>query len=890
MSEVRPRAIVHRGRLAACGVLLERSLLGEAEARRRALAAWEPGLRVLEIEGGLVLRFARPRLLDATLAAGHLLVERAGLLLAAPLTPAELAALGAPPGSVVAVRAGRAVALATGAEPDLAAWLGLDPAMVPVHPLGSPPPAPAPAPAPPEVDLRRALAIAPAAPQAARTVKALRDAARRQPESGPGAVRQTLGSALRRAFGWLREEASLLAMIGRPSGAAAARATTVRALAPPGFLTRALRRFAERLAILTRLSRLAGLRQGLYFDRLLRMFERGDIEEALRHAIPLRGEGGLDELLALGVPRARASLAISAGPAAGGGTIGVGGALYSEMQRLYRRAFEQLAARERIDEAAFVLAELLRADLEAVSFLERHGKLVLAAEMAEARALPAGLVVRQWFLARDVERAVRSARARRAFADAVERLERSGKREEGAALRVLWAEDLAEAGDLEAAVRVVWPVESARRVAAAWIERAVLAGGPTGHALLPRWLELAPDRFHEARDRVLVACANETGDGPDLRAALARGLSCAPRSPNLQILARLALRGVLRDRAAGQARLVDVVRLTALAADGALDADLPVPSSARVPRGVIMLELRSDDAGTRPVLDAAALPGGRILVALGEAGAILLTRDGRSVARFDVPAHRLVVSDLGTRALALAPRGEAIRVSRLDLETGTARPLRDLSIRTFARSYDGATWAVATDDAVLVLDTLRDDLRTLWNVSALPGAALALERNAAGLSFVTFKGPGVSEGWFYEGLTLRCRAPLAPARQGEKLLALGAFSQGRWFSVVCPDGEANPVLRSALESVQGAHPLPGAESVLDLVGGDAAIAATRTANGVEVVALEPASLRVRALVTLAGARSATVRAVGERVTLADDRGRIVALDLDAGRVIHDLRM
>src|SRR5690606_27242115 len=99
----------------------------------------------------------------------------------------------------------------------------------------------------------------------------------------------------------------------------------------------------------------------------------------------------------------------------------------------------------------FVLAELLMANEEAVSFLERHGRFGLAAELAEARKLAPGLVVRQWLLAGDRERAVRLAIRHGAFADAIARLERD-HRALALQLRALWADRLATAGDFVGAV------------------------------------------------------------------------------------------------------------------------------------------------------------------------------------------------------------------------------------------------------------------------------------------------------------------------------------------------------------------------------------------------------------------------------------------------------
>src|SRR5262249_37302057 len=158
-------------------------------------------------------------------------------------------------------------------------------------------------------------------------------------------------------------------------------------------------------------------------------------------AIPLGGGEGARP--ALGVPKPREDLSIPLGPRSEGSAIGVGGELMNELRALYRRTFERPARAGQIERAAFVLAELLGANEEAVAFLEKHGRLRLAAELAESRELAPGLVVRQWFVAGDVERALTVARRTGAFADALLRLRhRDPDRANSFALH--WADGLAD--------------------------------------------------------------------------------------------------------------------------------------------------------------------------------------------------------------------------------------------------------------------------------------------------------------------------------------------------------------------------------------------------------------------------------------------------------------
>lgn len=890
MSAVRPRCLVHRGLLPAAGVLLGAPPGRTSEARSRALALWTLGVRVHAVDGGLLIRFPRPTPLDAAAAPGHLLVEDAGALLAAPLSPAERSAIAPPPGAIVAVRGGRAVVLVPGPELDPAGWLDLSPGLVEVEPLGAPPPPPVALAPAREPELRTALGVAAQAPEAAKVVERLRAAGARPrgdgDPSGSAGIAVLLGGirgVLARARGALR------ARLGRWSsgGATSGRALAARAsggAGGPGLVRRAL----VRLAFALRVARLAGLRQGAYLGRVHRMFERGDLDEALRHAVPL-GRDPASGLPVFGTPRRRDALTIAA-PAPPGGSLLVSGPdLFGELQRLYRDAHHLLARQGRIDEAAFVLAELLRADEEAVSFLERHGRLRLAAEVAESRGLPVGLVVRQWFLAGEVDRAVALARAGGAFADAVDRLERSGRRRESEALRLTWAEDLAAAGDLEAAVGVARGVEVARALVLAWIHRAVAAGGASGDALLATWLDLDPGRFEEIRARVLDAAADSSEDGPPRRAAAARGLLGAATSPASRALARPVLRGLLRDAAAGDGPAVAVARLVSLAADGALDADLPPVERLRTATGPPALRIGADDRGARPVLDAAVLPGGRVLAALGEAGAALLARDGRVVARLDAPAHRLVVSDAGTRALAIAPRGEAVRVTALDLRARTARPLRDLHLGGFAPSFDGAAWVVAAGREILILDTLRDDLRTIWRVDGLPGPAGALHRDARSIRFITALETSAVETWRYElpGPVLRERGRREVGTPGETLAGLG-LAGDHWFAVLRQ--EAGASIRPAWGASTPAHGVPGSWELLEVAGGAAFAAAFATDQGVEVVAVPPAPLTPPATISLGGASAARIRLDGTRLTACDALGRIAGIDLGTGRVTHVLRV
>jgi serine/threonine protein phosphatase PrpC len=306
---------------------------------------------------------------------------------------------------------------------------------------------------------------------------------------------------------------------------------------------------------------------------MLEMFETGDLEGALRHAIPLSADvaAGLSPP-ALLTPRPRTDLSIVPHRARATSSLGLADDLFSVLGRTYRRAFERLVAQGDIEKAAFVLAELLQASEEAVSFLERHGKWTLAAEIAEARELAPGLVIRQWFLAGERDRAVQIARRSGAFADAIQRLEGTHK-EHARALRLLWASSLAEAGAFPAAIDAVWPVEAARGLAAAWLDRAIAVGGETGARMRVRKLRLLPGSFGEVRDEVRALLADDGDDGRRLALATANELLQGETSAGVRRVAGVVARALLGDVGDGEAARLGR-RLLDVAGDGVLRADV----------------------------------------------------------------------------------------------------------------------------------------------------------------------------------------------------------------------------------------------------------------------------------------------------------------------------
>ena len=62
------------------------------------------------------------------------------------------------------------------------------------------------------------------------------------------------------------------------------------------------------------------------------------------------------------------------------------------------------------------------------------------------------------------------------------------------------------------------------------------------------------------------------------------------------------------------------------------------------------------------------------------------------------------------------------------------------------------------------------------------------------------------------------------------------------------------------------------------------------ASGITCRLLDRAHWKVRALLTLGGASKLSARFHAQSLTLADDRGRLIAIDLATGEILRSLRV
>ena len=874
----------------------------ERVARERVVAAWEPGCEVYRLEpAGFALIWAEARRMDARYAPGALIVTHGGGYSAVP------AKRGDPPpiaGALLIARAGELIdiPLEPSRRMDPSSWVEigsfelLAPSAAAIDSRSGLAP-------PPSVrDVRQVLEDVPAPDP---SLRAFQDAV--------AGRRQNAGRRLpwhHRLARWLESVSS--GTLRLATGAQAPPRARKRAAGSRGSDTSTRRRRGPQDLLASwlrdsQIGRALGRRQAAYISRVLRMLDEGNVAEALRHAIPLGGDDAPWRGFSFGLPPPRGNLEIARNRAARGSLFAGGLAIFELLRTRYRALADRLIQEGRIDEAAFVLAELLDAVEEAVSLLERHGKLREAAEIAEGRKLPAALVVRQWFIAGDGDRAVAVARRTGAFSGAVARLHETHPHKADE-LRVVWADVLASSGEYAAAVEAIWPVEAARPLALSWIRLAIDLGGGVGARMLVRRALLEPGSVDEVTTAAGALLRSDTAEDLPARSALFRALlaehdSGVDMPPQFGPLARAAVRATIRDVGLGWTSTSprDYKRLARMAGEDLLLADMPSVVRKRRRARETDIGYAAHDTGSGSPTEFIRLASGRTLLAEGESGVRLLSRSGRVIKRFEVPADHLVIADNGTRALALAKRDTRWRVSYLQIDRLTSRDLGDLALDVWADSFDGAEWIVAEGTNLLAIDTLAAEPRASWQMSGLASEAIvSLARNEESL-WVVVRG-GALERWRYAlpDLLLRAREPLPAA--SDLAPAAGNVEDASASAAISVSAEGDLLYRvaggDARKRKPFTRPASGKRITVCLTGSEARFSGDR--DHIAVAEIDPTGASVtlyrrpgfdRVLtISLEGARSVVPRLFAGHLSICDDLGRALAFDLATLERVCDLRL
>ena len=754
------------------------------------LEYWQPGARAYRFADGDVLQFARPESVLCETLVGWPLVRQGRGLSSALLDPQELRALPAADlwlvrgSQVQALQLRDAQLLAPGQWLDISACTLLDtfdchaPVLEPVPPLRV-------------TDVREILggALGPVSPEREGVMQALIERQRHAPKSPPAkatapgnsewgsrepaafpALKLGATLALVTAVLWMANQGQHAPLTPMPTLSsdqvfAVVGVTLVGGLFLTGFLwglNRALRRgrtpvagtptapvapgiaarseprqhkpaawrrWLTRLTLHSRLSTLYGKRQAAYVRRMLEMFEDGNFEEALRHAIPLNGEQSGDEQ-SFGTPQRRQDLALDRQNGASRSMFFEEG-MTEHLRQVYRQSYERLDRAGRIEEAVFILAELLKERQQALDYLEKHARYQQAADLALAWDMPPGVIVRLLCLAENWQRALLVARRDDAFGDAVLMLQAKSP-ETADRLRLEWAEALIAKGLWLQAVDVIWSLPAERPRAAQWLLNAEAAGGRLAIGALVKRAILLPDTL-EAYGEWVEDVRDDPARGSE-RAALAEALlEHKAQSSALAWLAGATVHAILADQFSGHGRLNfnQLQALVKMSRDKLLQADLPGqalkrPAVVSLDRVGSTLEWSAPAAGNRPILDAVPLHDERYLLGLGEAGALVVDAQGKTLFHFAVPAQQIVIGRSRQVALALTRRDRLWRISKLDLVSRTATDLGVLALDVFAKVFDGTAWTVGRDRELRVVDVDRG-FETLWHVGDLPARVHALE-------------------------------------------------------------------------------------------------------------------------------------------------------------------
>jgi len=805
-------------------------LIGEQEARRRILAHWQIGATLHHAGGGYLLTLASARFADCATLDGLALCRSGRVLSSAPLAADEQSAI--PAGGCCLVRGAHALPCSLGESEriDPASWIDTS-AIVIRQPLAIPVSKVSVAlDAPEEAKSLREILDDVIPPPSAQRAQFLRERAAATNKSGLGASAQAGLAVMAGAGVAAAAGAGLLAMLLRRAlggngagnangnGSGSGGGGSAKAGPDPKW-KQMLYGAATRLAQMTNLSKALGWRQAAYLRKMVDMFERGDIDEALRHAIPIDGKS--DSMRqALGAPTRRSSLDISA-PGGTTPAIALGPDVNNYLRQTYRKLFERLEREGRIDEATFVLAELLQAPVEAVDYLERSKRFKQAAQLADKLQLAPEVALRLWFLAGDSVRAVRIARLTGAFADAVRKLELA-QHELAAPLRMEWGAWLAARGDFAEAADAIWPLAGQRQQALAWLLEAERNGDEPGARALVRKLALMPEALADSAALIGSLLAAPEADGVRVRMALCRELAALPvQSVATRRLAAELLRHVIAERSAG-ANQIDrngVNRLMRIADAGVLESDLPPIAYAASAATQTMSSLGTPlkiEGGERALLqihDARRLPSGHYLLALGESGVLRVTAQGKHVVHFPLPAHHLVLSHNGERALALARRGDVVRISRIDLAASKVSDWISHPFDTWAGQYDGVTWNAVIDNRIVAIDTTSDRLAVVWQVADLNGKVCDFQDDGTSQTILIAAG-GEIEQWRYTLPERRlCQRDVYPrpdqdvaqllahaSSQAPLQLRLGRAASGAELRVTRPTGTTLHVALGAIDA------------------------------------------------------------------------------------------
>ncbi len=600
-----------------------------------------------------------------------------------------------------------------------------------------------------------------------------------------------------------------------------------------------------------------------YLDKMLRLFEKGDWEQALRYAIPLKEGTFPGEVIRAfrGLFRPRKSLDFSPQ----GGSHYVVGTSMSGMEMLravYRSACDSLMKAGRYEEAAYVMGELLDDPVAAVEMLEQQQMYEAAARLATTKGLPPELLVRLWFRAGKVDKALELARRHQVWAEAFVALERLDRPAAGR-FRIAWATDLARLGLAAEALEVGWSVRPRLPEYQRWVEETLAAGGA------PAWkaAALVVSDSGLSRDVRLGEVLEGwfSSDGPlttEGRRIVLGGLpSTATEDLRIASWAERTARGVMK-QAGGPFALGDDKTLAALIKLSG-DPWLKVDAPTTLPRLNLRLEGWSETVRSRgqlPLYDATPLGDGRTLLALGHAGLAVTSRRGTFSQSFSLPAHRLVLPTRGDLYLIVSGNGLGV------FQRGRAAAWCSARMAGHADTHDGYHWWVWQEAELFRVDLTPDgEGHRGWAALEQMAFRTAIREVKVGARDVAVLTEDELSLYRLPGMTVLSHRPYHDTNPF-LLSSTGCRFLSRKFGQVRYEG----VDLGLQGEVIGAHDFE-----------THAVVYARDEEGVNLCAFPYSSLRHKFNLRLPGAAFARARIHGYQLTVCDSQGRLLSADLRA---------
>lgn len=816
--------LIHRGTVLAEGFLFSAKLLSEHEIRRRILSLWQPNTKIFRYQNDFILLLPHSFRIDCRYSIGLPLVRFGGILSSFPLQKQDLEHFRDLSETILLSAEGKIETLFIKdlAVENLEDWFDVSKfQIVETTTLGEVKTRPVIIEKVENVDLRQELKDVPKADEKLSEILHVLKEKKAEMEKAKtkggtinggsfsgspansfasilgglvGGVAGGIFSALSGLFskGAGQSSGGGYSSGGQNVGQNGGQSSGDNQPKPPGFL----RKMFTKMMFQMKIAQLVGRKQAQYLAKMMEMFENGDLSEALKHAIPLEDMQALKEMSEqmpfLGFLRPRNDLSINYGrQTASSSAVHLEDQWFNDLRQLYRQTFDRLVAQNRIEEAAFVLAELLKSNHEAVEFLEKHGKFRLAAELAESRNLSKEIIVRQWFLAGEKRKAIQLAVLHNCFEYVVNQLEKQNH-PNAAELREIWAENLANSGNYSAAINVIWQLENKREKAKDWIDKVIEFGGTASAQMLAKKAALFPTEFEDVKIKLQEILAENTDEAKEKRAAFAHETLRLSPSLELRTLARPLIRKLLSDISKGSYIFTpnDLKRIVDFAQDYTLRTDLPKvpPSAIRKAFEPLKLAIAANDKGSTQVYDACLLPDGKVALALGEAGVKIISKNGKTIAHFDQPTEKFIVSDLGTKAICMANRGDVWRLAKIDFVERKASYWCDATFTHFTQTFDGNLWFIALKDEIYAIDTNAKNFESVWRVSEIGGQIVEISRSKNKLMLLIINDKGI-EKWWYDlpGFTLRSRNEqkfLEMENENQALYSLSSFVA---YSVVTID-------------------------------------------------------------------------------------------------------